>query len=94
MPGTPTTKYAIPTVVGADLARDLDTAITSISTAIDGKMVGYSAGLLAARPVSTGGSPGIAGRRYRATDTGQEFIDTGTSWVGLLQAIELGHTFA
>ena len=80
MPGTPTTKYAIPTLAGTDLARDIDTLVNSSLSSIDSKMVGYSAGTLAARPTSTGGSPGIAGRRYRATDTGQEFIDTGTGW--------------
>lgn len=80
MPGTPTTRFAIPTVAGTDLARDLDTEITAGFTAVDSKMTGWGTGLLAARPVSTGGSPGVAGRIYRATDTGQWFIDTGTSW--------------
>jgi hypothetical protein len=42
-----------------------------------------SAGVLSARPVSTPGSPGIAGRRYYATDTGVEYRDTGTSWIAL-----------
>lgn len=94
MPGTPTTKYQLPTMVGADLARDIDTAVTSLATTVDSKMVGYSSGTFALRPVSTPGSPGVAGRRYRATDTGQEFIDTGTGWVGLLQVVELGQSLA
>lgn len=88
MPGTPTTKYAIPTLAGSDLARDIDTNVNAGFAAVDSKMVGYSAGLLSARPTSTGGSPGIAGRRYRATDTGQEFIDTGTNWIDLGQYAE------
>lgn len=80
MPGTPTTRFAIPTVAGTDLARDLDTEITAGFTAVDSKMTGWSTGLLAARPTSTSGSPGVAGRVYRATDTGQSFLDNGTGW--------------
>src|SRR4051794_33091856 len=43
--------------------------------AIDGQ------GTLAARPVSTVGSPGKRGRYYFATDTNQVFRDFGTGWV-------------
>jgi len=35
-------------------------------------------GLLSARP-----APGIGGRKYFATDTNQEWYDTGTSWVNI-----------
>lgn len=82
MPGTPTTKYAIPTLAGSDLARDIDTAVNSALTAIDSKMTGYSEGPFASRPVSTGGSPGVAGREYRATDLTPptRYRDTGTGW--------------
>lgn len=83
MPGTPTTKYAIPTLAGSDLARDIDTLVTSSLNAIDAKMVGYSEGPIGSRPTSTPGSPGVAGREYRATDTGQLFKDTGTGWFEL-----------
>lgn len=81
MPGTPTPNYGLDTMNGAvDVASTIDDTYNAAMGKIDSKMVGYSAGLLGARPPSTGGSPGIPGRRYRATDTGQEFIDTGTSW--------------
>lgn len=80
MPGTPTTKYAIPTLAGTDLARDIDTLVTSALTSIDSKMVGYSEGTLASRPVSSGGSPGVVGRIYKSTDEGRVYIDNGTGW--------------
>lgn len=80
MAGTPTTKYALPTVLGTDIVKDGDNAITALANAVDAKMVGYSSGLLSARPTSTPGSPGVEGRIYRATDTGQLFMDTGTGW--------------
>lgn len=38
-------------------------------------------GVFAALPTSTPGAPGKRGRYYFATDTGQLFRDTGTSWV-------------
>lgn len=44
----------------------------------------YEEGLLGARPTSTPGSPGVAGRQYRATDSGPApgtlFYDHGTGW--------------
>lgn len=81
MPGTPTTKYAIPTLAGTTLARDIDTEVNAGLTAIDGKMVGYSEGVLASRPTSTGGTPGVAGRIYGVTDQpGRIDIDNGTGW--------------
>lgn len=82
MPGTPTTKYQIPTMDGsADLARDIDTLVNNALAAVDSKMAGYSEGTLASRPVSTGGSPGIAGRVYRVTNVpGRYDIDNGTGW--------------
>lgn len=40
----------------------------------------YAQGLLSARPVSTGGSPGIIGRLYFATDNSTLYWDYGTGW--------------
>ena len=80
MPGTPTSRFAIPTLAGTDLIRDTEVNVNAALAAIDSKMTGYSAGLLSARPTSTPGSPGVEGRIYRATDSGQLFMDTGTGW--------------
>lgn len=80
MPGTPTAKYSIPTLAGTTLARDIDTEVNAGLTAIDGKMVGYSEGPLSSRPTSTGGTPGVKGRLYKATDVLKLYIDNGTGW--------------
>lgn len=57
-----------PTNVPGDMGTFLDE--------IDANVVMEYKGLLASRPAF-----GIFGRRYYATDTGQEFFDTGTSWI-------------
>lgn len=81
MPGTPTTRFAIPTLNGAtDLARDIDTLTNTALTAIDTKMTGWSSGPLSSRPTSTGGTPGVAGRLYYATDVSRLYLDYGTGW--------------
>jgi hypothetical protein len=49
-----------------------------LAEALDGMVVSYSEGLLAARP-----TPAIHGRLYYATDGGGVFYDTGVSWVQL-----------
>jgi hypothetical protein len=87
MPGT-TPKYGLTTLLGTDLARDIDQHVTALANSVDSKMTGYSEGPLASRPTSTGGTPGIAGRIYRATDTGQRFQDHGTGWDELLTDAE------
>lgn len=76
-----TLKYGIPEIDPNHELNDGPVDINASLAAIDNTFAGFSAGLLAARPVSTGGSPGVAGRLYRATDTGQVFQDTGTGWV-------------
>lgn len=78
MPGTPTTKYSIPTLnaSGTDAINVSHTAINSAFTAIDGAFSGYAEGTFAGRPAA-----GKAGRIYRCTDTGQLFEDTGSAWV-------------
>lgn len=91
----PTTKYGLTYIDANHDINDGPADINATLDQVDSKMVGYSSGTLGARPPSTGGSPGIAGRRYRATDTGQEFIDTGTGWVEIvndLHADKLGLT--
>jgi hypothetical protein len=83
---TNTAKYLLRKLTGSNLISDVDAGIAALADDIDSKFAGYSSGPLASRPVSTGGTPGITGRRYRATDTGQEFIDTGTSWMEIAEA--------
>jgi hypothetical protein len=68
-------------LTGSNVGSDIDAGFKALRDDISAKFAPYSAGPLGSRPPSTTGSPGIAGRRYRATDTKQEFIDTGTSWV-------------
>jgi hypothetical protein len=80
MPGTPTTKYALPTMAGADAANTIDTYSASLATALDGLLTPSSQGAKNVRPTSTVGTPGKLGRTYLATDTGEIFYDYGTGW--------------
>jgi hypothetical protein len=59
---------------------DVVADIEALALALDGS-VPYGQGLFADRPVSTSGSPGIAGRLYFATDRSLVYYDTGTSWI-------------
>lgn len=80
MPGTPTTKYAIPTLnaSGTDAINVSHTALNSAFTTIDAAMAGYAEGTFAGKPAA-----GKTGRIYRCIDTGQWLADTGTVWVDL-----------
>ena len=60
----------------ADVPRDLGYLASDIDSAVV-----YGQGATASRPVSTAGTPGIAGRVYRDTTLGVVYWDTGTSWV-------------
>lgn len=62
----------------SDVPRDIAAAIAALE--VD---VFYGQGLLASRPVSTSGTPGIQGRVYFATDNSTLYWDTGTSWVSV-----------
>lgn len=65
----------------ADVPRD----IQNVANDIDNALIG-STGLLAARPTSTVGTPGIVDRFYFATDDGPSgtlYRDTGTGWVAI-----------
>jgi hypothetical protein len=59
----------------ADVPSDLKLLVDGIE-----KGVIYGQGTFANRPVSTGGSPGIQGRIYEATDRGILYYDFGTGW--------------
>lgn len=56
-----------------DTAPDIERDLGNLANDIDGQ---YVEGLASARPAS-----GKVGRRYRATDTGQESLDIGSAWV-------------
>jgi hypothetical protein len=60
----------------ADIADTLDVAALALQ------------GLLADRPASTVGTPGIQGRLYFATDTQDLYYDAGTSWVNVTDAAQ------
>jgi hypothetical protein len=63
-----TARYALRKLLGSNVMSDIDAGIGALADDIDGKMVGYSSGPIGSRPTSTTGTPGIAGRQYRATD--------------------------
>lgn len=69
----------------ADVPADLLALVNSL----DSRTVIFSSGTLAARPVSTAGSPGTLGRMYLQTDTSPQFLwfDYGTGWVGIGPAV-------
>lgn len=72
---TNTAKYALRWLTGSNLISDIDAGFQALAEDIDASMAGYASGTAASRPAA-----GVAGKLYRATDTGQVFIDTGTTW--------------
>jgi hypothetical protein len=80
MPGTPSSKYGLPTLSGSDGINQTDEYSVTLTTALDGVLTPTSQGTLASRPASGGGPAGKLGRTYLATDTGQLFRDNGTAW--------------
>jgi hypothetical protein len=72
---TTTAKYLLRKLTGGSLASDIDEGFASLGDDIDARMAGYSQGTLASRPGAA-----VAGKLYRATDTGELFIDTGSVW--------------
>lgn len=73
---TTTTKYLLRKLTGGSIASDIDEGFESLAEDIDGRIAGYSQGTFAARP-----GAGVAGKFYRATDTGELFSDTGSEWL-------------
>jgi microcystin-dependent protein len=76
-----TARYALRKLLGSSLISDIDEGFASLADDIDAVMVGFTSGAIADLPASTPGDPGIAGREYYATDTGQLLKDTGTGWM-------------
>lgn len=77
----PTAKHALRILTGGNFINEIDAGFQALAEDVDATMASFAEGTLALRPDSTAPSPGIAGRFYRATDTGQVFIDTGMSWI-------------
>jgi hypothetical protein len=72
---TTTAKYALRWLTGGNLVSDIDAGFQALAEDIDANMAGYASGTVGALPAA-----GKAGRIYRATDTGQVLIDTGSVW--------------
>lgn len=81
-------KFAIPLADRSDSA-DVPRDVRAMSTWVDLAVIYAGSGNLAARPVSTSGSPGIAGRVYRRTDLSpaQWQIDFGTGWENISNVV-------
>jgi hypothetical protein len=80
MPGIPGARTGLATILTGDAATAFRTTINSVIGWIESNAAITSAGLFSARPTSSPGTPGIAGRRYHATDAFATFRDTGTGW--------------
>jgi hypothetical protein len=78
------TRFAIsePSADRSD-AADVPLYIRNIVAGLEALGAQYGQGLLAARPVSTVGSPGKQGRFYFATDNSTLYYDAGTSWTAI-----------
>jgi hypothetical protein len=89
---TNTAKYLLRKLAGSNLVSDVDAGIAALADDVDSKFAGYSEGVLASRPTSTGGTPGIAGRIYRANDSSESvyYIDNGTGWDRLVRVRAIG----
>lgn len=79
-----TSRRGITTPADTDEIADGAGAIRTLAGFVD-KDVEYQQGVIASRPTSTAGSPGVAGREYRSTDGSVPTLwkDTGTAWVPL-----------
>lgn len=73
-----TSRFAIPELDPNAFINDGPADINASLNAIDADMAGYSQGTFAARPAA-----GTAGMLYRATDTSQLFMDTGSTWLAV-----------
>ena len=74
-----TTRWSLRYPIGTDSPADVPLWMNRLATDLDAVAMDDQ-GVLASRPVSSGGSPGLRGRYYKATDTNQMFRDYGTGW--------------
>lgn len=78
-----TTKHALRSLQGSNLVSDIDAGFAALADDLDGIVAVDDQGTFASRPTSTPGTPGVPGRYYYATDTGQLFRDYGTGWTNI-----------
>lgn len=76
-----TARLGIPVPEETDSA-DVPVDMGELAAVLDSAVI-YGQGVIASRPTSTPGSPGIQARIYYATDENKHYWDTGTSWVGI-----------
>jgi len=81
-----TSRWALPYPAGSD-SPDGPAQIQALAEALDNHAQ-HTSGTFAARPTSTGGNPGKAGRFYYATDTGVLYLDHGTGWIEVARATQ------
>lgn len=77
-----TSRLALQRPETPDPVSELRTAIGANAATLDAAAT-YLEGTLVARPAAS-----LRGRVYRATDTGQVFLDTGAAWLTLTQYVE------
>lgn len=82
MPNT-TPRFGLTSPLGTE-APNVDLHLKNIADGVDALAAIYGQGTLAARPVSTPGTPGKTGRFYMVTsgaETGELYYDYGTGWI-------------
>lgn len=89
MSATPSAKYGLVKMSGADPGQTIDDTFNALVDQVDGLITSWAQGLLSARPTVNLATPGMPGRYYLATDLGVLFLDVGTSWIALNEPI--GH---
>lgn len=80
MPDAARPRFGLQAIAGSDLSNTIDTTNDAQMDIIDAQAAMFSQGSFAVRPVSSPGTPGIAGRFYFATDQGILYYDHGTGW--------------
>lgn len=84
---TDTTRLKMARPQTSDAVSQIRASIADIADTLDVAALALQ-GVLADRPASTVGTPGIQGRLYFATDTQDLYYDTGTSWVNVTDAAQ------
>ena len=83
MPNT-TSRLALVQPVGTDAVSELRVSIADNAATLDAAVT-WAEGVIAALPAAS-----LAGRRYYATDLGQELYDTGSAWIPVGSAVPVG----